>query len=212
MSAVAFPHFFHISATFSCYTLSHKDGGTASPPENRQQVEQRPERRRDMKRQIIIGAMAVAALAGGAWSAQAEFGPDDGGPALHEGCGERGKMDPERHLARMAKELKLTDAQKEKVQAVFKAEHDKNAPLREKLADNRKQLRQAAEAESFDEAAAKTLAASQANLQAELIVSRLRVQSQIRAILTPEQRELAKKLHPMKGEKGRGRHKGGMRE
>jgi len=38
------------------------------------------------------------------------------------------------------------------------------------------------------------------------------VQSQIRAILTPEQRELAKKHLPMKGAKGRGRHKGGMRE
>jgi len=47
-------------------------------------------RKRQHQREIIIGAMAVAALAGGAWSVQAEFGPDDGGPALHEGCGERG--------------------------------------------------------------------------------------------------------------------------
>lgn len=160
-----------------------------------------------MKKQIIIGAMAVAALTGGAWSARAEFGPDFDGPPLHEGYGERGKMEPERHLARMAKELKLTDAQQGKVEALLKGEKERVAPLREKLMESRKKLRQAAEADTFDEAAVKALAASQANLQAELMVSRAGTHSRINAILTPEQRELARKLRPMKGEKGKRRHK-----
>lgn len=161
-----------------------------------------------MKRQIIIGAMAVAALAGGAWSVQAEFGPDGGGPALHEGDGEHGGMDPERLLGRMAKDLKLTDAQKKQIGVILTAEKERVAPLREKLMENRKKLHEAAEEETFNEAAVKTLAASQAGLQAELIVSRLRVQSHIRAILTPEQRELARKLHPMNQGKEQRRHRG----
>jgi len=160
-----------------------------------------------MKRQIIIGALVVATLTGGAWSVQAGPGPDDDGPALHEVGGEHGKMDSERHVARLAKKLKLTDAQEEQVQAFLKGEKERVAPLREKLRENRKQLRQAAEADTFDEAAVKTLATNQANLQAELIVSHLRVQSQIHAILTPEQRELAKKLHPMERGKGHRRHR-----
>lgn len=159
-----------------------------------------------MKKQIIIGAMAIAALAGGAWSVHAEFGPDLDGPALHEGPEDCGKMGKGRFPERMAKRLKLSDAQKEQVQAVLKAEKERVAPLCEKLAENRKALWRAAEAETFDEAVVKSLAANQANLQAELIVSRMRVQSQIHAILTPEQRELAKKLRPMKRDKGQRRH------
>lgn len=160
-----------------------------------------------MKRQIIIGALAVATLAGGAWNVHADFGPDFDGPPPHEGCGKQGKMDPERHLGRMAKKLKLTDAQKEQVAAILKGEKERTAPLREKLMENRKKLREAAEAEKFDEAAVKALAATQANLQAELMVSHIKTRQQIHAILTPQQRELAKKLHPMKGEKRRGRQK-----
>lgn len=160
-----------------------------------------------MKRYIIIGALAVATLAGGAWSVHADFGPDFDGPPPHEGCGKRGKMDPEQHLARMAKKLKLTDSQKEQVAVLLKGEKERTAPMREKLMENRKKLREAAEAETFDEAAVKALAAGQADIQAELMVSHIKTRQQINAILTPEQRELAKKLHPPKGEKGRGRHK-----
>jgi len=160
-----------------------------------------------MKRLIVIGALAVGTLAGGAWSAQAALGSDLDRPALYEGRGEHGKMDSERRLARMTKKLKLTDAQKEQIQALLKGEKERVAPLREKLRESRKQLRQAAEAETFDEAAVKALAANQANLQAELIVSRLREQSQIHAILTPEQRELAEKLHPRNHGKRHGRHR-----
>lgn len=155
-----------------------------------------------MKRHIIIGALAIATLAGGVPGVHAQPGPDFDGAPLGEGYGRHGKMDPEQHLARMAKKLKLTDAQKEQVQAIIKAEKERIAPLREKLTENRKKLREATEAETFDEAAVKALAATQAELQAELMVSHVKTRQQVHAILTPEQRELAKKLHPMKGEKG----------
>ncbi|MBI1921455.1 MAG: Spy/CpxP family protein refolding chaperone [Geobacter sp.] len=162
-----------------------------------------------MKKRIIIGVMAVTTLACGVWSAQAGRGPDFDGPALHDGCGERGKMDPEQRIARMTKKLKLSDAQKEQVQAIVKGEKEQVAPLMEKLKENRKALREATEVESFDEAAVKALADKQAGLQAELIVAHAKVRSRINAILTPEQRELFKKQLPkMKRGEGRKRHRG----
>src|SRR6266511_4298939 len=156
-----------------------------------------------MKRHLSIIALMAALIGGGTLSAHAFMGPDGecGGPPPE------GKMDHRKGLARMAKELKLTDAQKEQVGAILKAERERVAPLREKLMESRKKLHEAAEAEKFDEAAVKALAATEAELQAELMVSRARAHHQINAILTPEQRELAKKHRPMKGEKGRGEHK-----
>lgn len=157
-----------------------------------------------MKRQLSIIALTAALIGGGTLSAHAFMGPDGecGGPRAE------GKMEHGKRFGRMARELKLSDAQKEQVQAILKAEQEKNAPLREKLAENRKKLHEAAQAEKFDEAAVKALAATQADLQAQLIVSRARAHSQIHALLTPEQRELAKKLRPqMKGGKGGKQHK-----
>ncbi len=94
-----------------------------------------------------------------------------------------------KELCRMAKVLKLSDAQIKQAGVILTAEKERVAPLREKLMENRKKLHEAAEGETFDEAAVKTLAASQAGLQAELIVSRLYMQSQLRAILTSKQRD-----------------------
>src|SRR4030042_1546787 len=62
----------------------------------------------------------------------------------------------------------------------------------------------AAEATPFDEAAVRSLAASQNETRTEMIVSRARVQSKIFALLSPEQREREKKFRPWGG-KGPGR-------
>ena len=55
--------------------------------------------------------------------------------------------------------------------------------------------------------AVKSLATDQANLQAELIVSRVRMYNQIHALLTPEQRELAKKLRARERGREHKRHR-----
>lgn len=54
----------------------------------------------------------------------------------------------------------------------------------------------------FDGAAVRALATRQNAARVELIVSRARVKSQIYALLTPEQRELAQKIRA----EGKGRH------
>jgi Spy/CpxP family protein refolding chaperone len=109
-----------------------------------------------------------------------------------------------RHFPRMANALDLTDAQKEQVKAILETEREKVAPLRQKLVETREKIRLAVEATPFDEAAVRSLAASQNDTRTELMVSRARVQSRILALLTPEQKERAKEFRPW-GEKRPGR-------
>ena len=104
------------------------------------------------------------------------------------------------HFAWLARALDLTDAQKEQVKAILETEREKVAPLRQKLGETREKIRLAVEAMPFDEATVRSLAASQNETRTELIVSRARLQSRIFALLSPEQRERAKKYRPW-GEK-----------
>jgi protein CpxP len=109
-----------------------------------------------------------------------------------------------RHFAGLARALDLTDAQKEQVKAILETERERVAPLRQTLGETREKIRLAVEAEPFNEAAVRALAASQNETRTEMIVSRARVQSQIFALLSPDQRERAKKFRPW-GEKRPGR-------
>ncbi|TFG60427.1 MAG: periplasmic heavy metal sensor [Deltaproteobacteria bacterium] len=122
--------------------------------------------------------------------------PEGGSRGRHRGMG------PGKRIDRMAKKLGLTEAQQEQVKAILTSEREKVAPLQQQIAENRGKIRQTIETEPFDEAAVRTLAESQNQTRVELVVSRARTKSQIFALLSPEQRELAKKLGPM----GEGRH------
>lgn len=158
------------------------------------------ERRSIMKRQIIIGSLLTATLAGGslgAWNVcAAATRPAKGDRA----CGEpRREMSPEKRLARMAKKLGLSDTQQAQIKVIFAAEREKNGPLIEKMKEYRKQLHDAAKATPFDEAAVRTVATNKAQVEVELTVSRARIQSQINGILTPEQRQKLEKLRPPMG-------------
>ena len=125
--------------------------------------------------------------------------PDKGSHGKHRAMG------PGKRIDRMAKKLHLTEAQKEQVKAILASERDKIEPLRQQLAENRENLRKAIEADPFNEATVRALAASQNETRVELVVFRARTKSQIYALLTPEQRELTKTLGP-RGE-GRDGHR-----
>ncbi|RII27178.1 MAG: hypothetical protein CXR31_07965 [Geobacter sp.] len=157
-----------------------------------------------MKRQIIIGSMLAATLAGGSFGAwgvcAAATRPAKGDRA----CGEpRGGMSPEKRLAHMAKKLGLSDAQQGQIKAIFAAEREKSKPLMEKMRDYRQQMRDAAKATPFDEAAVRSVATNRAQTEIELAVSRARVRNQINALLTPEQQAKLEKLRPPR-KQGRG--------
>jgi protein CpxP len=161
-----------------------------------------------MKKSFLIVSVLTAALVGGLFfhSAQVNAAPIGDSPKWERG--ERHERTGERFLARMTKSLDLNAEQQEKIKAIMDEHRTKVAPLRQSLDENRDKLRQAVKADSFDEAAVRSLAASQASAKTELMVERARMKSQIHALLTPEQRKLAEeKLDRGMGHRG-GRHHG----
>jgi protein CpxP len=116
--------------------------------------------------------------------------------------GKRRGMGPAKRIDRMAKRLNLTETQQEQVKAILTSEWEKAAPFRQQLAETRGKIRQAIETEPFDEAAVRALAESQNQARVELDVSRARAKNRIYALLTPEQREQARRIRPW----GEGRH------
>lgn len=165
-----------------------------------------------MKLQIIIGAL-LAMTIGSVSAAWADRGCDcrPGGPERIEGhrpAGKepgQGKREHEkRDIDRITQALGLTETQKAKIEGIMQAERDKSAPLRQKLDDTWKQLRQAEQAAKFDEKEVRTIATNQAQLITEMTVVHVRTQNQIHSLLTPEQRAIAKKLRPPMEEHGPG--------
>jgi Spy/CpxP family protein refolding chaperone len=114
-----------------------------------------------------------------------------------EGFGEKGG--PGGMKGRMAQELGLSDSQKEKIDALLKAEQEKSAPLRKQIDENREQLRKASLTTPFNETSVRALATKLAQLKTDMMISHARVKSEISALLTPEQRAQAEKLQPPMG-------------
>jgi protein CpxP len=146
-----------------------------------------------MKKKLMVTVvLAAAMIGGGSGAALAGNGPGGGfgwaPPGMEMGSGN--------FEGRMAKVLKLTDAQQSQIKTLLDAEREQIKPLIDKMQESRKLLTQAAEATTFDEAAVRALAVDQATTETELIVSRTKVQNQIYALLTTEQRELLKNLRP----------------
>ena len=146
-----------------------------------------------MKRNLIAAVMLTTAMiGGGAGAVMAGHGPGDGFGGPPPGA----EMAPENLTKRMAALLRLSDAQQSQIKTVLDAERAQVKPLLEKMRENRMQLRLAGEATTFDEAAVRTIAVAQAQIETELTVSRISTRSKINSILTAEQRELEKSLRP----------------
>ena len=141
---------------------------------------------------IVMALLTVTIIGGGAGAVLAGHGPGGafGGPppGMEMGSGD--------FEGRMAKILKLTETQQIQIKAVFDTERDLAKPYFDKMHESRKQLMSLVEATVFDEAAVRSIAEEQAVTEAELIVSRTRVQSKINGLLTQAQRELLKNLRP----------------
>lgn len=144
------------------------------------------------KKMIVLTILTATIFAGGAGAVLAGHGPGGelGGPPPGT------EMGPGGFDGRMAKVLKLTEAQQSQIKEIFDAERDLVKPLFEKMKESRNQLMSLAEAPAFDETAVRTIANEQATTEMELIVSRTRVQNKINGLLTQVQRELLKNLRP----------------
>jgi len=156
-----------------------------------------------MKQQLASMALVAAIVTGGAVSAQAFEGAFDGcdGPRAEH------KMNPQKRIDRMAKVLKLSAAQKEQIGAILKAEQEQAEPLRLKMAEGHTRIQAVVNAASYDEPAVRAIAAEQTKIRTELLVSKTRAMNQVNALLTPEQRELAKRLRDSRpGRHGHKKH------
>lgn len=153
-----------------------------------------------MKKSLFIVPLLAVGLSTGfvAQSALAFGGGHGNGPAgMTEGRSHRQE--------RMAEILGLSAEQQQQITALREEGQAAMQPLREALATNRDKVRVLVNAESFDENAVRSLAAEEATTRTELLVLRTRMQQQIKALLTPEQRTLAERLQPgMKGRHGHG--------
>lgn len=120
----------------------------------------------------------------------------------YEKCmhGKHGKGHGEKHgrrgfdIDRMAEKLNLSDEQRASMQAIVDESKPEITALREKMRDNRKQLKELAQTSPFNEAEARKLADAQGDLKADMIVLRMQQRSKMHDILTEEQRMQMKEM------------------
>lgn len=162
-----------------------------------------------MKKSFLVITALAGALVGGLLFQPSPVSAAPYGDSPRWERGERPERDGTRFLARMTKTLDLSAEQQEQIKAIMEEHRNKVEPLRKNLDENRDKLRQATKADTFDEAAIRTLAAGQAAAKTELMVERARVKSQIHAVLTPEQRKLVEdKVERMMERRGGDRQHG----
>jgi Spy/CpxP family protein refolding chaperone len=145
-----------------------------------------------IKRHVLSGALLAVLVVGGSGLVLAEHAPGIGFGGSLPGI----EMGPNGFEERMARILKLTDTQKNRIKAILSYEKEEVKPLFDRMHESRKLLMQAAEAAVYDEEAVRTITHELAQIDTELIVSQTRTHNRIFALLTPEQRELERNLRP----------------
>ena len=105
---------------------------------------------------------------------------------------------------RMMERLNVTPEQRTAVRAIVDQSRPQFRQLRDQMVENHKQLRNLIDQGNYDEAQVQQLAQAEGNLKAQMIVLRTKVQSQIRGVLTDQQREQLKQFGAPHGYQQRG--------
>ena len=150
---------------------------------------------------MISQLLLALSLAGASYDVCAEPGGSaaragDEGEIRHGQRPDAGMQD-EKHVAVMARVLKLSGAQENRMRRLFKTGHGEMESLMKEIAENRKLLRQKSEAADFNEGEVKALAEKQGLLMARMMVVPARMRRDLRALLTPEQREIEERVFPL---------------
>lgn len=158
-------------------------------------------------RMMSLTAVAIASFASFARAdtlpVAATGGTDLSAPSAGE-PGARFKQIREGKIAARAALLGLTDAQQSQIKAIMTAARQANAPLRQKLANDRKSIRGLSSTMPFDEAAVRNIIAGGESVRTDLMVSRIKVRNQIQAVLTTDQQVKAKQLRLFSSDKHQG--------
>lgn len=140
---------------------------------------------------FITAALAIAILGAGAALAEVGHRGHWGGP---DAFGVRG-------LRFMSRYLNLTEDQQAQMKQIMQKEKPAFQPLMQQLKQVRAQERQIAEASTFDENQARTLATQQAQTMADLTVQKLRVESEMYQVLTSDQKTKLNQFLDQRGQR-----------
>lgn len=148
---------------------------------------------------VIISAVLAGSLAAAVPAFARGMGPD--GDCPHGGPGMSGMHgDPDARIEHMVRELKLDTKQRDAVRAITDKHRSEMRALRDRMADNHKQLHELTLQGDADEAKVRTLADAQGKDMADMIMLRTRMQAEIAKVLTPAQREqMQKQRHDRMG-------------
>ena len=91
-------------------------------------------------------------------------------------------------IAKLANDLDLSAEQRSRVEDIVESARDAARPYVDRLVVNHDELREAGRSPEFDEARVRGLADTQGDLMSEMIVLKARTHSEIRLVLTEEQR------------------------
>jgi len=143
-----------------------------------------------MKKWMAVASLMALLVCGAALVANAQDAAAT--PAPHKAWGGPGHGHPGMAFLH---QLNLTDAQKEQVKTIMKANHASMKTVMVQMAQNRAALLAATANGAYDAAKIQALAAQQAQLQAAMIVNREAVQHQIYTqVLTSDQKAQAEQL------------------
>jgi Spy/CpxP family protein refolding chaperone len=99
------------------------------------------------------------------------------------------------HMAYLAKQLNLTDAQKQQIKTMAEAQRTTMRPLMQQMAQNRLAMLNATASGAFDQAKVAAIANQQAQLMSQLSVQKAQLHSQIyNQVLTTDQKAKADQL------------------
>ena len=129
---------------------------------------------------IIASALLIGAIGAGGIAF---------GEGRHHGGGSFGFGPGPERIERMAGKLDLSDEQRDAIRAIADKARPSFREYGDSLRDNREKLRELAQADDADQAAIRALADAQGDTMADMIVLRTDLMREVRAVLTPEQRE-----------------------
>lgn len=142
----------------------------------------------------VLAGLVVTAVAVGSMTVVAAQGRGGFGPGrMHRGPGGPGPgMNP--GLGRMARELGITDVQREQIKAVMEQHRTEFQVIQERARTARSALHAAVTADVVDEGLVREKSAALAAVQADRAILGARVRSEVFNLLTPEQQAKAKEL------------------
>ena len=137
-------------------------------------------------------ALLALMMSGTAMLSYAQQNDENSGAAAW--AGHRGA-----HFGYLAKQLNLTDAQKQQIKTMAKAQRATLRPLMQQMAQNRLAMLNATAGGAFDQAKVQSLANQRAQLMAQLEVQKASLHSQIyNQVLTSDQKAKADQLRQEK--------------